>query len=231
MQPSRRKCLYASLAWLALLPLAPRTTAESLTITSKPSGAAVEIDGMHAGTTPYRVDYPSSYFHKPHTVFGQRLRHSMTLRISKEGYTTQHITLTTGPYDWVSVTGRRHGSYFLLRSDHFDIQLEFGPLFTHEPADSNGRVGPMIPRTAGITQPAPKASAPSIGSVAVASDPAGAEIYVDGKFAGQTPSTIPLASGPHQFELRAPGRMYWQRQLEVMEGSQLTLHPVLESLP
>ena len=231
MQPSRRNCLCASLAWLAFLTLAPRTFAESLTITSKPSGASVEIDGMVVGTTPYRVDYPDGYFHKPHTVFGQRLRHSMTLRIRKEGYTEQHITLTTGPYDWVSVTGRRHGTYFLLRSDHFDIQLEFGPLFTHEPADSNGRVGPMIPRTATSAQPAPKASAPSIGSVAVASDPAGAEIYVDGKFAGQTPSTIPLSSGTHRIELRSAGRKNWGRELDVIEGSQLTLHPILEIQP
>jgi PEGA domain len=231
MQPSRRKCLYASLAWLALLPLAPRTSAESLTITSKPSGATIEIDGTAVGTTPYTVEYPGSYFHKPHTVFGQRLRHSITLRISKEGYTAQHITLTTGPYDWVSVTGRRHGTYFLLRSDHFDIQLELGPLFTHEPADSNGRVGPMNPRTVATAQPAQKASAPSIGSVAVASDPAGAEIYVDGKFAGQTPSTIPLAGGPHRVELRSPGRKNWERELEVIEGSQLTLHPILELQP
>jgi len=94
MQPSRRHCLSASLAALVLLSLAPRTHAENLTITSTPPGATVEIDGNVVGPTPYQIEYPGAYFHKPHTVFGARLERSMTLRVSKDGYLTQEITLT-----------------------------------------------------------------------------------------------------------------------------------------
>lgn len=231
MQPSRRNCLYASLAWLALLLLAPRTTAESLTITSKPTGASIEIDGAVVGTTPYTVDYPGGYFHKPHTVFGQRLQHSMTLRISKDGYTSQRITLTTGPFEWVSINGRRRGRYFLLRSDHFEIQLEAGPVRIRDSGDANGRVGPIVPRTVGAAQLVQKGVSSLSASVAVTSEPAAAEIYIDGKFAGQTPSTIPLLTGPHHIEVKLEGRKSWERDLEVMEGSQVTLHPVLELQP
>jgi PEGA domain len=84
MQPSRRHCIYASLALLLCL-LALRTHAETLTITSSPAGATVEIDGLVAGTTPYETDFPGGYFHKTHTAFGERLDHSMVVRISKDG--------------------------------------------------------------------------------------------------------------------------------------------------
>jgi hypothetical protein len=69
------------------------------------------------------------------------------------------------------------------------------------------------------------------GSVAIASDPAGAEIYVDGKFVGQTPSTIHLASGAHRVEVKFQGKQAWTRDLEVLKDSQLTLHPVLTASP
>jgi acyl-CoA synthetase (AMP-forming)/AMP-acid ligase II len=55
MQPSRRTCLYASLALSALLVYAPRARADTLTITSTPPGARIEIDGLLAGTTPYET--------------------------------------------------------------------------------------------------------------------------------------------------------------------------------
>jgi PEGA domain len=82
MQPSRKQCIYASLA-LPLCLLAPRTHAETLTITSSPAGATVEIDGLVAGTTPYETDFPGGYFHKTHTAFDAHLEHSMVVRMSR----------------------------------------------------------------------------------------------------------------------------------------------------
>ena len=59
-------------------------------------------------------------------------------------------------------------------------------------------------------------------------NPIGAEIYIDGKFVGQTPSTISMPPGPHVVVVKAPGRRNWQRDLEVLKDSQVALHPVLE---
>ena len=123
MRPSRQPCLLAFLLLASSL-LAAATRAESLTITTSPPGATVEINGAVAGTTPYKIDYPGSYFHKPHTAFSARLEHAFTVRISKEGYLAQQITLTNGPFEWVAVTGRHRGNYFLLKADHFEIKLE-----------------------------------------------------------------------------------------------------------
>ena len=50
----------------------------------------------------------------------------------------------------------------------------------------------------------------------------------DGKFAGQTPSKIPLAAGPHHVEVKFQGRQTWQRDLDVPQGSELTLSAILD---
>lgn len=230
MQPSRRHCLCASLALLAFSSLAQRALAETLTITSSPPGAAVEIDGIAAGTTPYHVDYPGSYFHKPHTVFTARLEHTMVLRLSMDGYVSQQITISSGPFEWVGLTGKHHGNYFLLRSDHFEIKLER----IHESAASAGTMetgapaGPLPPPRHGASAPFVSETHPlETGRVVIVSDPDGAEIYIDGKFVGQTPSTIRLPSGQHRVELKSQGKQTWQRDLEVLKDSELSLHPVL----
>jgi hypothetical protein len=79
--------LLAAIAIIA--PFPPQARAERLAVRSVPPGAAIEPDGAPVGVTPYTIDYPSSYFHKPHTVFSSRLEHAVILRIRLEGYTTQ----------------------------------------------------------------------------------------------------------------------------------------------
>ena len=116
MQPPRRPCLLALLLLASSL-LARAACADSLTITTSPPGAAIEINGLAAGTTPYKIDYPGSYFRKPHTAFSARLEHAVTVRISKEGYLTQQVTLTNGPFDWVAITGRRRGTSHIVTGD------------------------------------------------------------------------------------------------------------------
>jgi serine protease Do len=85
--------------------------AETLKVTSTPSGARVEIDGIAVGTTPYETKVPGGYFHKTHSVFGARLEHPMVLRVSMEGYATKEILMTEGPMRWVALNGTDHGDY------------------------------------------------------------------------------------------------------------------------
>lgn len=231
MQPSRRPCLLASLALPALLFLAARTHAETLTITSTPPGAKVEINGLVAGTTPYKTEYPGGYFHKPHTVFGSRLGHSMVVRISKDGYLAQQVTITNGPFEWVAFNGRHHGNYFLLKSRRFDIKLEPVSYGDGGPVETIGGEGPMRPPSTAAFRTDDREAHADAGSVEITSDPPGAEIYVDGKFAGQTPSTISLGAGSHHVEVKAAGRQSWARDLEVFKDSHLTLHTVLQPSP
>ena len=66
------------------------------------------------------------------------------------------------------------------------------------------------------------------GSVSMNSDPEGAEIYVDGKFVGDTPSILPLATGLHNIVVKAEGKKPWERNLEVIRDSQTQIRAVLE---
>jgi hypothetical protein len=65
-------------------------------------------------------------------------------------------------------------------------------------------------------------------SVLIKSTPDGAEIEVDGKFAGSTPSTLQIKFGDHKILLRKAGFSLWERSLVVDAGSSLTINATLE---
>jgi len=100
------------------------TYADTLKITSTPSGATVEVDGVVVGTTPYQVKYPGGYFHGTKTIYGRLLGHPMRVRLSLKGYLTKELLLTDGPMERVNTTGRVREQYYLFKSDHFDFTLE-----------------------------------------------------------------------------------------------------------
>ena len=106
----------------SLLPIAAR--ADKLVITSAPSGAAVQINGVFVGHTPYQKNVPGGYLHKTKTSLGSRLEHSMTARLTLKGYAAKEILLTEGPMSWVSLKGHNYGGYWLLKTDHFHVELQ-----------------------------------------------------------------------------------------------------------
>src|SRR5580704_10081121 len=94
--------IFSALAILGGISPSAALKADTLTITSEPSGATVEIEGFVSGKTPSQTELPSGYFHKPHMAFSARLAHPVVLRVFKEGYASRQITLTDGPFEWVA---------------------------------------------------------------------------------------------------------------------------------
>lgn len=74
-------------------------------------------------------------------------------------------------------------------------------------------VAPAAPAT--LAQAAPAAQA----SLAVDSTPPGADIEIDGAFAGNTPSTVTLTPGSHQIAVKKKGFADWIRTLNVTGGN------------
>src|SRR5579864_458642 len=108
--------------------------AATLSITSNPAGATVEINGLDVGTTPFTANYPGGYFHKPHSVFSSRLEYHIVARVSLQGYASQELTLTAGPFAWRAFNGRSEGAYFLFKTEHFNVILEpLAKIFTGAP--------------------------------------------------------------------------------------------------
>ena len=80
--------------------------------------------------------------------------------------------------------------------------------------------------TAQVTTPSVQAVASS--SVVVKSTPDGADITVDGKYVGSTPSTLKLAPGDHMISVEKPGFKSWRRTVTLASGSEITLDATLE---
>lgn len=75
--------------------------------------------------------------------------------------------------------------------------------------------------------PPPTAEEPS--TVVVKSTPDGADITVDGKYVGSTPSTLRLAPGDHTVVIERPGYRQWQRTMSVKPGGIITIDAKLEA--
>jgi hypothetical protein len=73
----------------------------------------------------------------------------------------------------------------------------------------------------------PPAAAVSRMIVAVASNPDAADIEIDGRFMGSTPSSIELVPGAHLVILRKSGFRAWERHLE-LTGGEVQLNATLE---
>jgi len=57
----------------------------------------------------------------------------------------------------------------------------------------------------------------------ISTDPAGAEITIDGNYAGNTPSLIKLAPGTHPIQLTMKGYQTWVRSIETAAGESRTI--------
>jgi len=78
---------------------------------------------------------------------------------------------------------------------------------------------------------APNAETSSVKSakIQLESNPSGADIEVDGKFVGNTPSELQMTEGDHAVAVKKPGFKDWQRNLSVSAGSTVHLSADLES--
>jgi hypothetical protein len=60
-------------------------------------------------------------------------------------------------------------------------------------------------------------------SCSFSSTPTGAEISIDGQYAGSAPSRLQLTPGAHAVVLSLPGYGPWERQLTLMPGSDVNV--------
>jgi hypothetical protein len=63
--------------------------------------------------------------------------------------------------------------------------------------------------------------------VSLSSDPDGADIYLGDSFVGSAPAKLELPAGNYTFTMRLTGYKDWQRQVQILGGSQINLHAAL----
>jgi hypothetical protein len=69
----------------------------------------------------------------------------------------------------------------------------------------------------------------SQSAVEIKSTPDGAEITVDGKFMGNTPSTLRLPTGDHKIRIEKSGFKVWEKTLSVSNGGTATVNVTFET--
>jgi PKD repeat protein len=198
------------------------TTAGTLAISSIPPGATVYIDNVVKGITPVTLtdtaagshtllltragydDYSRNFITEPSTpaTIGATLTKSVT------GTTTQ----LTPSYGSVAITSMPSGAAVYLDDNPRGTAPVVIPgvlpgnhkviLSLRGYDDWNQVVSVGSGQTAAVNAVL-VAQAPSTGSLAVTSDPAGAEIYIDDDFRGVSPVTISgLSAGPHTLSVK-----------------------------
>jgi hypothetical protein len=91
-----------------------------------------------------------------------------------------------------------------------------------------GNGGPVASNESKAEDEARVACSPAAAScVTFVSEPQGADIYVDGKFVGSTPSTLALPAGAHEIRVEADNFKTWTRKLTSTAGSTVTIHAAL----
>jgi hypothetical protein len=97
-------------------------------------------------------------------------------------------------------------------------------------AASQIQATPAAPAAAAqaVTQPS---SSPEASTVVLKSTPDGAEITVDGKYVGSTPSTLKLAPGDHTISIEKAAFKTWQRTVTLSAGGSVSINATLEKAP
>ncbi len=109
-----------------------------------------------------------------------------------------------------------------------DIPLDPKRFATQATANAETGAAP-VPTTANGT-PAQNGNGadPALSTVDLKSTPDGAEITVDEKFMGSTPSSLRLPVGDHKIRLGKSGFKTWERTMSVSAGATATVNATLE---
>ncbi len=113
-----------------------------------------------------------------------------------------------------------------------DVNIPKGTRFnTYVDGDQEITVGGPAParESPPVGQPAPPPTSQEPSTAVVKSTPDGADITVDGKYVGSTPSTLQLTAGEHSVVIEKPGYRQWQRTMSVTSGGIITIDATLEA--
>jgi PEGA domain len=117
-----------------------------------------------------------------------------------------------------------------INGDMYLDTAKFGGTPPGETAAAPGALG----ATSAPPQPTAQQAAPTsvasddLATVVIKSTPDGAEITVDGKFAGNAPSTLHLTPGDHNIYIERSGFKAWQRTVSLSPGGNITIDATLE---
>jgi hypothetical protein len=134
------------------------------------------------------------------------------------------VKTVTAPDEYLHESDTKLGDFLGIKASNIVMDALKGIDLASIPA------GPPVPRSApsapasAVAQPA----APAFASVQFSSSPAGAEITIDGAYAGNTPSLIKLRAGTHSIRVTKNGYAAWERSIDTGTGESRNVAANLE---
>lgn len=216
-------------------PLAPEPRQGTLSVSSTPPGAEVYVDGALRGRTPLTLSLPEGRYgvelrladHEPYRATVQ-VRQGETTRLDVRLTPiprTGTLFLESSPQGAeVYLDGRLQGRTPLrltLNEGTYRVELR---LPGYEPYGATVRVERgRETRLSASLRPL------RTGELFLEARPEGAEVYLDGRFAGRAPLRVSLEAGLHEVRVLAPGHAEYRAQVEVRPGE--TLRLLVELVP
>lgn len=154
------------------------------------------------------------------------------LRAVQGGAGGTHTAAMTGAIVATSILFFPAAPFFLFMHGK-DITIPKGTeVSAYVAADSPLDPTKFNKQSAAIESGTPKPDASATASpVVIKSTPDGAEITIDGKLVGTTPSTVQLTTGEHTISIDKSGFKQWQRTISVTAGGAINLEATLDKLP
>jgi hypothetical protein len=191
---------------------------DSLTATYAYDGGRVD-----RGSTNFLKAYTTAYTGWTMTWESFRVdAASLYLREEKAGLCAAEVKMSfagfgkpmLGQYGWYAVESNFEFEKSLL--DELELQSKNAAR-----TDLDGAISQLpteAPKTV-VSAPGPK--------LTITSDPVGAEIFIDGEFIGNTPTTVTTKDGGVTVSVKKAGFQSWERKLKLNLGDQRTLNAEL----
>ncbi len=225
-----------------------RTGSGTLEISSDPGGAMAYIDGVYSGTTNLVVGNIPPGRHEVRISRAGNEDYVEWVSVQNQVTTPVHATLkpaTDASGGFVVVTTEPPGASVFLDDEYRGLTETGRPLEISNVTPGSHRIyitsknyedfEAMVMVTAGAITPVTVQMDPSpmpqaCGLVMVSSDPAGADISVDGQLKGTTPATIgTVCSGKHTYSIKLGGYQEYNSSFEIIPGQVLQINTVLTS--
>lgn len=156
----------------------------------------------------------------------------VSLRAVKGGSGGSHTGAMTGAIVATSILFFPAAPFFLFMHGK-DITIPKGTEITaYVAADTPLDPSRFAAKAAsGSSQAESKPDEAELSTIVVKSTPDGADIKIDGKFIGSTPSTLRLAPGEHSIIIEKSGFNPWQRKINITNNGSVTVDATLDKAP
>jgi hypothetical protein len=158
--------------------------------------------------------------------FESSMKHAAPLELEVKSNETVYLEMVLLPGTW------RGGGRLVPvgEDDAKSAMLKLKPLDARDVSERQTSASPPVSPESppNDTRQADSESSTQVATITVKSTPSSADIEVDGKFVGNTPSTIQLAAGEHEIVIEKEGLRPWQRTMTVSAGGNINIDATLE---